>query len=359
MPIAIASGLVAPLAAGSSALVVGLTGLVSAKKLQRNVRERRSSLRRAAYRAGIASADPGPLAEATRGSARRFGPRSDLLAVLRVERPDADTLSDLRRAAHETGLVERLERDCRSRNAVGRGVAGELLGRLGCAEAVELLGLLLRDDDPEVRGAAARGLGALATPEAAWCLIDALQDRLLPSDRVLEQLGRPFAVHVLIDAFHVSELAPIRGDIADALGLARALSSLHAIASLIRFGTGRERIKACRALGRLARVEAVPLLLEALDDEAWVVRAQAAAALGRIGDARAVRALEQALADSAWWVRANAADALRACGEPGRQALLRALAATDRFARDRAREALALEAALRTSSCVLPVREAA
>jgi HEAT repeat protein len=359
MPIAIASGLVGPLAAGSAAMVVALTALVSAKKLQRNARERRSSLRRAAYRQGIASSDLGSLAAATRGSARRFGPRSDLLSVLRAAQPGEHARTSILEAARESGLVERLVRDCSSRNPVGRGVAGELLGRLGCDEAVEQLERLLRDADPEVRGAAARGLGALATPEAAWCLVGALDAALLPADRVLEQLGRPFAVHVLLDAFHVSELAPIRGDIADALGLARAVSSLHAIASLIRFGSERERIKACRALGRLARLEAVPLLLEALEDEAWVIRAQAAAALGRIGDTRAVRPLEQALGDAAWWVRANAAEALRACGEPGREALRRAVAATDRFARDRAREALALDAALATSRCVLPLREAA
>jgi hypothetical protein len=58
-------------------------------------------------------------------------------------------------------------------------------------------------------------------------------------------------------------------------------------------------------------------------------------------------------------VRANAAEALRACGEPGRAALRRAVVAEDRFARDRAREALALEAALATSRCELPLREAA
>ena len=250
-------------------------------------------------------------------------------------------------------------RDCRSRNPVGRGVAGELLGRLGCEDALPQLELLLRDPDSEVRGSAARGLGALATPAAAWCLIDALAARLLPHDRLLEQLGRPFAVHVMIDAVHIAELGPIRGDIADALGLARAPAGLHAIAALVRLGTERERIKASRALGRLARPEAVPLLLEALEDEAWVVRAQAASALGRIGDARAVDALERALSDAAWWVRANAAEALRGCGEPGIAALHRAVGSPDRFARDRAREALALESALAQARCELPVRAAA
>jgi HEAT repeat protein len=49
------------------------------------------------------------------------------------------------------------------------------------------------------------------------------------------------------------------------------------------------------------------------------------------------------LDDPAWWVRANAAASLRALGQPGHQALERALDHPDRYARDRAREALAMD----------------
>ena len=53
-------------------------------------------------------------------------------------------------------------------------------------------------------------------------------------------------------------------------------------------------------------------------------------------------ALAAVLDDSAWWVRANAATSLRALGQPGHLALEHALDHPDRFARDRAREALAM-----------------
>jgi HEAT repeat protein len=56
-----------------------------------------------------------------------------------------------------------------------------------------------------------------------------------------------------------------------------------------------------------------------------------------------VPALEAVLDDPAWWVRANAASALRGLGRPGRAALERALDHPDRYARDRAREALAMD----------------
>jgi eukaryotic-like serine/threonine-protein kinase len=94
----------------------------------------------------------------------------------------------------------------------------------------------------------------------------------------------------------------------------------------------------------------VPLLLEALQDSVPTVRSQAAKALRGIGSANAVGALERVLSDGDWWVRANAADALRASGPAGMLALECATRSADGFARDRAREALALVAALREQS---------
>ena len=138
----------------------------------------------------------------------------------------------------------------------------------------------------------------------------------------------------------------MRGDIAEALGLAGSLPAAQAIARLAAGGCERDRIKACRALGRLADPLVVPLLIDALADEAWAVRAQAATALGACGHASAVAPLSHALADRNWWVRANSASSLRLCGAAG-LAALRAAATShpDRYARDRALEALALESA--------------
>jgi HEAT repeat protein len=75
------------------------------------------------------------------------------------------------------------------------------------------------------------------------------------------------------------------------------------------------------------------------------VRAQAARALAELRERRSVDALVKLMDDPAWWVRARAAEALRALGEPGLAALRRcAETHPDPFARERAAEALALEA---------------
>ncbi len=105
----------------------------------------------------------------------------------------------------------------------------------------------------------------------------------------------------------------------------------------MRIGIEEERTRACRALGRIARPEVVPLLVEALADDAWAVRAEAARGLTGLADASCVSELEHALSDGAWWVRANAADALRSIGPAGLEALDRASRSDDRVT---AREAL-------------------
>jgi HEAT repeat protein len=116
-----------------------------------------------------------------------------------------------------------------------------------------------------------------------------------------------------------------------------------ALIELLARGSLEERISAARALASVGGRRSRPELERALRDEEWPLRAQAAKALGRIAVKRAVPALEAVLDDPAWWVRANAAEALRQLGDPGRAALERTLDHQDRYARDRAREALAMD----------------
>src|SRR6185437_14985142 len=114
------------------------------------------------------------------------------------------------------------------------------------------------------------------------------------------------------------------------------------LAVLVRTGDEEERLRACRALGRIGKPAVVPILREALADERWTVRAQAARALGGSTARDCIPDLELALADGAWWVRANAAETLRTAGTAGVAALERALRGDDLQAAERAREALGL-----------------
>ena len=141
--------------------------------------------------------------------------------------------------------------------------------------------------------------------------------RRLAPERVIEQLGQPWAVESL--------LAQLRAEL-DARGEQRRASAScpcsamgdprPAMIELLGKGLSRSGSRrrarsarsACAARGRARR---------ALHDEAWPLRARAAKALGTIGIKRSVPALEAVLDDPAWWVRANAATALRALPRPG------------------------------------------
>lgn len=239
-------------------------------------------------------------------------------------------------AARDAGLDDALRQSLSSAEPDERARAATLLGLLRLAAGSELEPLL-DDADATVRIAATRAIAALDTAESARALIRALDASAIDPDRVVEQLARPSAVPELVDALAGAGPVSSRPLLADALGLTRSLAGIGPLSSLVRTGIEEERTRACRALGRIARPEVVPLLVEALADDAWAVRAEAARGLTGLADASCVSELEHALSDGAWWVRANAADALRSIGPAGLEALDRASRSDDRVT---AREAL-------------------
>jgi HEAT repeat protein len=129
---------------------------------------------------------------------------------------------------------------------------------------------------------------------------------------------------------------------------------------------------AVRTLGAIGDSEAVPALLEVLDDstdaeiqiavvetlgriggpmafdpvekaarsEDWRLRAKAATALATLGDVSVIPTLALGLEDENWWVRRNSASSLSHL-PTGIDVLYAALLSQDRFARDAASEALA------------------
>jgi HEAT repeat protein len=223
-----------------------------------------------------------------------------------------------------------------------------ILSHLRLPAGTARLEAMLDDDDADVRLVTVAGLPLGRETEAVDALVRALSRRRLAPERVIERLGQPWAVDALLDSLKALDAAGERRaaprvGIARALGVAGDRKAEPALIELLVRGSLEERISAARALASVGGRRSRPELERALRDEAWPLRAQAAKALGRIAVKRAVPALEAVLDDPAWWVRANAAEALRQLGEPGRAALERALDHQDRYARDRAREALAMD----------------
>jgi HEAT repeat protein len=149
-----------------------------------------------------------------------------------------------------------------SASSLERATGCWLLGRLEDPSAVGALRLAARDSESQVRAEAVRALGELGS-EAEDVLIAALVE---DTDEVVRQMA------------------------AQALGMLggeRALAVL--VETLRRTEEGEEVRSACaEALGDTFEPEAVPPLLEALNDPSALVRYDAALALGQLGDVRAL-----------------------------------------------------------------------
>ena len=193
--------------------------------------------------------------------------------------------------------------------------AAEVLGRLKDPGALEPLTGMLKSADPTARRMAAESLEALADPRSVDAWVEAMADPDL-----LEIASRS-----------LKRIAELRERITEVLDRLRDMDDTVALEEA-RIGVSMDLI----TLGR----PAVPDLLEALNDDLWVVREAAAQALGIIGDLRAVEPLiEKAKTDRDRGVRESC---IRALGEFGDSRSVDVLveAVEDRTTRLAASEAL-------------------
>jgi hypothetical protein len=336
-------------ALGAAGLLVGLALLVLAKRLIRGRSERRSQRRRVRWITALGSgAVPDMRMRQLRGLAReavrRPSVQEDLLALLNAGRlpPRDDRRLPFEKALRRGGLQRALRSACSSRNPIARGRAALLWARLDLPGAERMIEPLMADPDADVRAAATQALASCGSEEAAWALLRSLRDGHVEPERVVERLTADWAGGPLLSALRQQSFEPMRPWLAEGLGLTRDPRAERPLVEMLTRGDEEQRIRACRALGRLGLATSAAMVVTALADPSPSVRAQAARALAELGDARSVPALADLLSDSSWWVRARAAEALHALGEPGRAAL-RWAAAThpDLFARERATEALA------------------
>ncbi|MCS7193108.1 MAG: HEAT repeat domain-containing protein [Armatimonadetes bacterium] len=177
-----------------------------------------------------------------------------------------------------------------SKESLQRWGAVAALGETGDPKAVPILLKALKDEDENVRAVAAASLGKLRYAEAAPELVLVLADK---SERV--QAHAEWA------------LENIGG---------KAISAIMESAK-----KPTTKLRAFRLLGRLKAKEAVPILIEGLNDRKPKIRSMAAWALGEIGDRKAIPALERAINDKVDEVRRESAIAL---GKLGAKEILRA-----------------------------------
>lgn len=323
----------------SVALCVGLAVVVVVIKTLRNIREPRVRGRRDALRDALERGGEGAVERLLLDSLRGGPERIDdvLLALGRADITPARAATLARLAGH--GAVDRaLRRIQADRRPVVRARAALILGRLAPNGAVARIAPCL--DDPATAPSAVRALGMIGTPEAVHALLAALST-IVCRDRVLDQLANPWAAGTVAEALSHEDDPVRRPILIEAAGLSGARAAVPDLERALATGPTEDRVRAARALGRLGTGEGA--LLHAMSDTEWAVRAQAAAAIALIGDPtpshELVDAMSDGLGDTAWWVRVHCANALSASAR-GRLALEEARRAPDRYARDRAEEAI-------------------
>lgn len=226
-----------------------------------------------------------------------------------VREAAAEAVGHVSDATALSGLVGFLEEEAH------RDTAANVLGRLKDPAALEPLAAMLKSQDPTARRMAAEALEQLADPRSvdAWIEAMAVPDLREIASRSLKRISDLRE--------RITEILDRLRDTEDAVALEEA-----------RIGVSMDLIK----LGR----PAVSELIEALDDDLWVVREAAGQALGIIGDMRAIDPLvDKAQHDRDMGVRESCIKALGEFGD-SRSVDVLVAAVEDRTTRLAATEAL-------------------
>jgi HEAT repeat protein len=213
--------------------------------------------------------------------------------------------------------------------------AARLSGEIGRLGDRELGQRLLDDPHPAVQSAATASLVPLVDAATVGQLLDRLPER--PMAIRLQQFG------LLAGAMELTVPALLHRLTAEAssrrlkawITLVETLGSPELFARVATLHSHADpliRLSVARALKRRGDPEAEEVLLIALHDHDWRVRAVAARSLGTVGNAGAVPRLAAGLRDVRWWVRFRCGLALAQLGDEGRGALDDARRDVDRYA---------------------------
>lgn len=212
-----------------------------------------------------------------------------------------------------SGLVEKLILEARHYKGWRRHTALVALARTRASEGIRALAEGLRDRDSATRLSALRGLGRMASPEAATEILNWIDDvgLVVPALPLQSALIQACAERPQVLLPHLEHTDKSVREV-----LARVLSEVAAPAlapELLRFADDalpELRAAAARGLSYLKPGTAVEILSELAKDSVWFVRLRAIVSLGKLFHPSAIPFLLRGLTDSNRLVRLRAAEGL-------------------------------------------------
>jgi len=213
----------------------------------------------------------------------------------------------------ESGLIEKRIFEARQLTGWRRMKALVALGRTRAPESIAALAEGLRDGDLEIRLAALRGLGRMASPQAAeeilaWVGERGLSVPALPLQSALIQCCAERPQLLLPYVQHAA--GPLREVLGRVLGEVATPSLGLDLLQFVGDDLDELRAAAARAMSHTKSGLAFDLLSELARDPIWFVRLRAIVSLGKFSDPRAVPSLLRGLTDANRLVRLRAAEAL-------------------------------------------------
>jgi HEAT repeat protein len=212
-----------------------------------------------------------------------------------------------------SGLIEKRIFEARRMTGWRRMRALVALGRTRAPEGISALAEGLRDRSLEIRLAALRGLGRMASPLAAeeilaWVAENGLAVPALPLQSALIHCcsERP----QLLVPFVQNAQGPLREVLGRVLGEVATPSLGMDLLQFVGDDLDELRAAAARALSQTKSGLAFDVLAELALDPTWFVRLRAMVSMGKLSDPRTVPSLLRGLTDSHRLVRLRAAEAL-------------------------------------------------
>lgn len=240
------------------------------------------------------------------------------IALNELDTANSKESARLLRFLRSSGLIEKRIFEAQKHRGWRRRNALVALGRTRAPEGIHALADALRDDDNENRLAALRGLGRMASPEAAleilaWLAESGIKVPALPLQNALINCCRERPQVLLPCLQHgTSEVREV---------LARVMSEVASpgldenLMNLAEDALPELRAAAARALPTANTYQAIETLTQLARDQVWYVRLRAVVALGKMKSPEGTPLLIEALGDASRLVRARAGEALVA--QPG------------------------------------------